>query len=108
MNSKHPAQFNRDTGASQGDREARPPATSTNYCHPPQWHGSAEPLPLHLNTGPYALRNRLGELARGVINLREGKRRASADRDLAGVDLPAAANVLSSNHCDGNNRRPTL
>ena len=102
------SKFNRDAGARQRNCEARPPAASANNCHPPQRHRSAEPLPLHLNAGPDALSDRLGELVRGVFDLRECQRRAGADGHLARVDLPAAANVLSSNHGDGNDRRSTL
>ena len=100
--------FNSDAGSRQRNREARPPAASSDDSNAAQRHSSAKPLPLHLNAGPDALSDRPRELVRGVFNLREGKRRAGADGHLARVDLPAAANVLGPDHCHGNDRRAAL
>ena len=88
------AEVDLEAGAREGEGEARAPRVGADDGGAAHARGAAEPLPLKLDAGPDAVGHGGGQVAAGLVDLREGQRRAGADADLVRADAPALADVL--------------
>src|SRR5204863_1525812 len=74
----------------------------------PHPRSAAQPFPLKLDAGPDAIGHRGGQVAAGLLDLREGQGRAGADPHLVRADAPALAHRLGADDRHGYHRRAGL